>query len=109
MTKVNRRRVRRDWGRVMEDFRGSGMAVAGYCRKHGISRGLFDKWRKRLDEAAGQKQNHKLSDFVRVDVVPQSQMQLTIKFPGGVEVAVGNDCDVEILHTAITQLRGDSC
>ena len=43
-------RIYRDWDSVFIDYRESGMTVKAFCEEHGISKGLFYKWRKRLRE-----------------------------------------------------------
>lgn len=111
MAKVQR--IMRDWDGVILDFQASGLSIANYCRKHNISRSLFDKWFRRLGSrviATNKQFRHfEQRDFVRVDMASQSQTALTIKFPGGIEVAASNDCDAKILSAAIVQLKDISC
>lgn len=49
-----KRRSREQWGRLLGEFDGSGLDVAGFCRREAISAASFYRWRALLNgEAPG--------------------------------------------------------
>jgi hypothetical protein len=82
------RRVRRsaaEWRQVLERFDASGLSAWGFCRREGISRGSFVRWRQRLQSSGLER-----GGFVEVAIptraagstLASGEMELSL--PGGV-------------------------
>lgn len=48
---LGRRRSREQWRQLVWGHRGSGLSVAGYCEREGISTASFRRWRSLLGDA----------------------------------------------------------
>jgi len=45
------RRTEAEWRAVVERFERSGLSVSAFCRRAKVSRGSFEKWRRRLADS----------------------------------------------------------
>jgi hypothetical protein len=91
------------WRTLIAEQEQSGLAVARFCKDHGISEQSFYVWRKRLRkeepvrfalvEAAGRQQ------------VPVADSALELVFPGGERLRIGVGVDAEALRTVLEVLR----
>lgn len=77
----------RQWRRVVEGWRGSGLTVRAYCDVHGLSEASFYAWRRVLTER----------DAERVEFVPVVVEGERKCSPGvGLELVLGADRTVRI-------------
>jgi len=75
-----------EWRKRLREYRGSGLTVAGFCEREGISTASFYAWRKRLRgrKTAG-KDGRPVFEPVRLT---PAGTPMAIHLPGGVRVEV---------------------
>jgi hypothetical protein len=94
--------------RLVSLWRRTGGSVTGFVRTHGVSRGRFDYWRRRLEEpvrgfgVAGRPGTR----LVPVRVVDEGQGgEVEIILAGGDRVRVGAGVSAEVLGRVVEVLR----
>ena len=110
MKAKRKKRIKRDWVAVFEEFAQSGMTVGDFCRSQGMSPSLF--YRRRHDIAAHAlegKQSMSPDDFVRLPSPVSSRASISLIFPGVAELLIHDDCDRKLLGDIIAQLKSPSC
>lgn len=107
MDAVKPKRIKRNWAVVFGEFRQSGQTIKEFCLAEGIGQSLFYKRRKDHSD------NHHLarsslvrSDFIELAPASASRWSAVIAFDNQVELSIANDCNHELLHLLITQLKG---
>jgi len=75
---------RAEWRKRLGRYRRSGLVVARFCRREGISTALFYSWRKRLD-GAGTAGKSELARFQPVRLTGADAV-MSVHLPGGVRV-----------------------
>ncbi len=81
------RRSRAEWRKVFERFDGSGLSMAAFCRREGIAKGSFSRWKHCFRASEGEK-----ADFVELPppVQPSSASleagEMELVLPGGVRL-----------------------
>ncbi len=96
-TTSRRLRVKRgaeQWRVLLSRFDGSGLSVAEFCAREGISDTSFHRWRSRL-RAAGSSQPERAAPAVFLDTgvlqrVPASaaRLELTLDLGGGLQLSL---------------------
>jgi hypothetical protein len=103
-----RERVRGEWVRRLARFRATGLSVAGFCRREGVSVAAFYQWRKKLGRphepglavVHGTRRAGAVS-FVPVSVGAASGAGLVeIVLPGGAMVRVSGG-DLAVVEAAV--------
>lgn len=84
------------WQAVLEDYAGSGLSVAEFCRRNSLVANSFHYWRRKLKGEDGANRNGSLipvrlkpsaaSDST--DLLPQRTASLTIRIPGGLSIDI---------------------
>lgn len=94
----------RKWRRILDGQRASGLGVAGFCRRHGISAASLYAWRRRLGQAAG------APVFVEAKVVDPSPAEaaaaIEVCLKGGRRLRVGGGFDADVLLELVRALEG---
>ncbi len=105
-----RKRVKRDWAAVFEEFDRSGMKVKGFCQVQGITLSLFYRRRKDMEGSViSGKSSLESGGFIQLRPAASSDPSISIVFAGTTELFVHNDCDRKLLGDVIAQLRGPAC
>ena len=63
-----RRRGEAFWRRALLAQRESGSTQADFCRRNGLSLSTFQRWRRRIEEAAGEPAEAPVADFVELAI-----------------------------------------
>lgn len=103
-----KRRIQRDWPRVMDEFTHSGLSVRAFCQERGIALSLFYRHRRVL-AADGAQRAFRRHDFLELSPRASAGGDIHITFPGRVEVSVSNHCDPGLLRAVLAQLQASSC
>lgn len=105
-----KKRVKRDWAAIFEEFPRSGLSIKEFCQVKEMSQSLFYRRRKEYDAAANPgKPSLRSSDFIKLQSAAVSQPSASIVFGGQIELSIHNDCDQALLRHIISQLKGSSC
>jgi hypothetical protein len=81
------RRSRAEWRKIFERFEASGLSMAAFCRREGIAKGSFSRWKHCFRASEGEK-----ADFVEVSppVEPSPAFleagEMELVLPGGVRL-----------------------
>lgn len=104
---ADRRRLRRDWPAIVAAQRDSGVSATAYCSEHGINRGLFYRWRRRLSRGSGEMPD---AGFVEVCAVESrgDRSGVTLVSPSGWRVEVEAGFDVGTLSAVCASLADQS-
>lgn len=79
------RRTGAEWRELFDRFEASGLSGAAFCRREGIAKGSFTRWKHRVQESDGE-----AAAFVEISApaVPRSTGleagELELVLPGGV-------------------------
>ena len=102
----------RTWRERLERQRRSGLSIAAFCEREGVSTAAFYQWRRRLSEQNSPLQQSPL--FVPVTV--RAAAGVRIELPGGAVVHLPGDADERLLQSCIRaaglwegQAEGRSC
>ena len=125
----------RQWTRRLQEFKKSRLGVTAFCRKAGISTASFYRWRSMLSDGAGRnvapvprangngrKSRPTLDEAERssplfrpVQVSAVGRACLTVRLPGGTELAISDHLPVvelvvgRLLEHASSQVEGPAC
>ncbi len=105
-----KKRIKRDWSEVFEEYRQSGMSVKKFCKVQGMSPSLFYRRRKDIENSVIPcKSPMKPGDFIQLQSAGTSGPSISIVFAVTMELFIHNDCDRKLLGDVIAQLRAPSC
>lgn len=99
--------LRQLWHQRLQRFRHSGLSVADFCVREGVSVASFYAWKRRLHDAApaGTKPG-----FVPVRVVPSANhASVELVLPSGFVLRLNSDTDLTWLRQLLDLLREPSC
>jgi transposase-like protein len=93
------------WREVLERQRASGLSVAAFCRRHGLSAASLYAWRRRLSVAAPGPAfvEAKLTD---VPAPAEAAGVVEVWLRGGRRVRVGSGFDPQLLKELVAALEG---
>lgn len=106
------------WRSRIKAWRASGLSVAAYCRRIGVSQPSFYQWRRKLESAAevarapgGDRVCPAPSEFsfLPVQVVGLGSAPLEIVLPNGVVVRVPPGCDRMLLRDVVRLWEDEAC
>ena len=114
---AQKRRSREQWQVLIRDWPGSGLTVAQYCERQGISVANFLRWQDRLrrESAEGvERLRRGPTEPIRFLPVhlsaalepPRADPALTLVFAGGVRLEVVPGFDAATLQRVVQVLRG---
>ena len=81
------RRSLAEWQTILGRFETSGLSMAAFCRREGLAKGTFSKWKQRVEESGGES-----ASFVEWSspVSPSSSTleagEFELALPGGVRL-----------------------
>jgi len=105
-----RKRIKRDWSAVFEEFHQSGITIKEFCRTKGMSQSLFYRRRKDYsDSDIPTRPSLRRGDFIELTPASSSRRPASIVFGGQIELSISNDCDKDLLRDIISQLKGSPC
>ena len=105
-----KKRVKRDWAAIFEEFHRSGLSIKEFCQAKEMSQSLFYRRRKDHDAVANPgKRPLRLNDFIPLPSAAVSRPSASIVFGSQIELSIHNDCDPALLRQIISQLKGSSC
>jgi transposase-like protein len=93
------------WRPIVDGQRSSGLAVAAYCRKHGISKCSFYNWRGRLRRPAQSKVTP-TPPFVELKTPIPSTASIEICLPSERRLLVRRGFDRDLLVELVRTLEG---
>ncbi len=99
---AGRQQRRRQWERQIARWRASGVSMAAYCRRHGLSYWTFVRWHRRLEQAIAS-----ASPLTLIPVVaptPNGSV-ITIRLPDGVGIEVERGFDAAVLNAVVRALQ----
>ena len=91
------------WRSVISQQKRSGLSIAAFCRKAGISERSFYSWRRRLVAQSGQAP---APQFVPISISPAAQADFEIRLPGGVSVVASSGFDESSLRRLLQVVAG---
>lgn len=101
------KRINRNWPAVFDAFRLSSQTIKAFCLAEGISQSLFYKRRKEYTGSHRSVSSSLVrSDFIELAPASASLWSAAIAFGSQIELSIANDCNHELLHLLITQLKG---
>lgn len=108
MSRARKRRGRKQWEKIVADWRVSGRSQAEYCREKGLSPHTFSWWKTRLAKEG--KQESPRPAFVEVKATrrrrpPVERPMLEVQVGANVVVRVPKDFDKGALVRLIGALR----
>jgi len=96
------------WQMVMETRKESGLSIAAFCKKEGISEAAFYYWRKKLI-VANSKQNKQDSRtcarFIEVAMPKNNPFALELVLSSGNTLRIGFGVDTKTLSGVLSVLR----
>ena len=99
---------RQFWQMVMATRKESGLSVAAFCKKEGISEAAFYYWRKKLT-VANSKQNKRgsrsSSTFIEVAMPKDNPVSLELILSSGHTLRIGSRVDTKTLSSVLSVLR----
>lgn len=95
------------WRKHVDDWSGSGISQADYCRRSGISLSTFQYWKRRLGRQVGVEERSIVAVPISApsQLSPSNQKPLMLHVDSGFRVEVGGDFDPVILKKLIVTLE----
>jgi hypothetical protein len=79
------RRSRAEWRGICERFKASGLSDAAFCRREGIAKGSFSRWKNLLHASEGEKAAFvEISPPVQPSFTSLEAGEMELVLPGGV-------------------------
>lgn len=112
-----KRRSRRQWQRLVEDWERSELTQAAYCHQKGITVGSLQRWKRLLADEDGSASEHipeqtPSTTFLPVRLVEHVDhaggADLTVVLPDGVRIEVGPQCSGDRLRAVVDALRSSA-
>lgn len=118
MARESNSRTAELWRSRIRAWRASGLSVAAYCRRIGVSQPSFYQWRRKLEGAVGGARDSGANrtrpspselSFLPVQVVGVGNAPLEIVLPNGVVVRVPPGCDRALLRDVVRLWEDEAC
>lgn len=71
-----------EWQELVEKQEQSGLSIGAFCKRKGVARTSFDKWKNRLSEVQKKKVSNR-AKFVELDAPPRTVIKVELEFPNG--------------------------
>lgn len=93
---------RRQWEGRIAGWRASGLSMAAYCRRHGLSYWMFVRWRQRIEPTVTPS-----SPLTLIPVVAPTPRRgaITIRLPDGIGIEVEPGFDAGVLSAVVRALQ----
>ena len=87
------RRSQSQWQAIFKEFTLSGLGSQAFCRKHGIAKSSFYKWRSKLSDETPETQADSASSAANqfIEIAPATLANETPAQDWAVELAIGKD------------------
>lgn len=118
----NGEKKRGEWGRLIEEWKGSGLTQGKFCTQAGVSYSSFKYWKSRLGEPGTKKSGRGFFVPIVVEemqspsplkskdrgysIREEETSSLEILFEGGERIAIGRGFDAVTLRRVIDVMRG---
>ena len=86
MPRIANAATHRLWHQRLERFARSGLSIAAFCRREGVSQPSFYSWRRRLGEGSPR--------FLPVRVVPPATAPVELLLPSGCVLRLSPGCEL---------------
>ena len=92
--------------RHLHSQRSSGLTIAAYCRREGISQNTFFNWRKRFagDRSLTSAAVPPRVSFLHVGSQPTEGQRFEFSLPNGAGLTAPISCDMDVLRQAVRLL-----
>ena len=81
------RRSRGEWRKILDRFERSDLSEAAFCRREGIAKGSFARWKRSFQAPEGEKADFvELPPPVQPSSVPLEAGEMVLVLPGGVRL-----------------------
>jgi transposase-like protein len=102
--------VRERWGRIVDEWRGSGLGVRAFCRERGLSEHSLYAWRRRLGDGKPARRATRAA-FLPVRVVSRGAPAggIEIELPSGRVIRAGAGVEPEALARVVSLLDPRAC
>jgi hypothetical protein len=89
------------WHQRLERFAHSGLSIAAFCRREGVSQPSFYAWRRRLGENSPR--------FLPVRVIPPAAAPVEVLLPSGCVLRLSPGCELAWVRDLLEVLGVSSC
>ena len=96
---------RQFWQRAIEAHRESGLSIAAFCQKEGISETAYYYWRRKLAVGLPKSKEKSPPDFLEVVLPGSSNAALELVFSSGPTLRIHPGADDKILIQVLSALR----
>jgi transposase-like protein len=103
--KKNNIEQRHFWRRALEARRKSGLSIAAFCKKEGISETAYYYWRRKLAGGVLKAKEKSPSDFLEVVLPGSHNAALELVFSGGHRLRIHPGADQKTLSQVLSALR----
>ena len=81
------RRSSAEWRTIFDRFEASGVSMIAFCRREGLAKGTFSKWKHRLEESEGEEAAFiELTPRVSPSLRTLEAGEFELALPGGVRL-----------------------
>ena len=81
------RRSSAEWQAIFDRFEASGLSMIAFCRREGLAKGTFSKWKHRLEESDGEEAAFvELTPRVSPRLLTLEAGEFELVLPGGVRL-----------------------
>jgi len=96
---------RQFWQMVMETRKESGLSIAAFCKKEGISEPAYYYWRRKLTGGVSKSQAKSAPNFLEVVVPSNDSMALELVLASGNTLRINHGTDNQMLGQVLLALR----
>ena len=103
--KSSHHKRRQFWQTAIEAHRQSGLSIAAFCKKEGLSEAAYYYWRRKLAGGVLQAKEKSPPDFLEVVVAGSHNAALELVFSGGPTLRIPPGADHKNLSHVLSALR----
>lgn len=96
---------RQFWRMVIETRRESGLSIAAFCRKEGISQAAYYYWRRKLAGGVLKSKEKSSPEFLEVVLPGNNGVALELVLSSGNTLRINSGADSKILSQVLAALR----
>ena len=96
---------RQFWQTAIEARRKSGLSIAAFCKKKGISETAYYYWRRKLAVGVSKPQGPSASDFLEVVMPVSPPAVLELVFSSGSRLKINPGVDPKMLNQVLSTLK----
>jgi hypothetical protein len=91
----------RRWHQRLQRFARSGLSIAAFCKREGVSEPSFYAWRRRLRDGSPR--------FLPVRVVPSAAAPVEVLLPSGCVLRLSPGCELDWVRDLLNVFGVPSC